>query len=409
MNIVLLTDVSAAHVVRGTERMVREQALGLAHLGHQVSVIARAPMGDGRPHVRIGEVDEWRFGVSGGNEVSFLLSSLHRSVEVFDRLASQARPDIVLIHQATAGLGPIMLRRSVPRTWAYLCHALAHEEYDLRAQEKQDPTSGIRRSANSQGRYWAEHLVLSRCSRVIVLSDFMRDRVMGAHQVPLRRIWQIPGAADPERFHPTSDRARVRRELGWPVDKTVLFTVRNLVPRMGVDHLIDAVGRLGEDADEVVLYVGGEGPLRGALAEQIERQGLGSRVQLTGYVPENRLSLCYQAADLVVVPTAQQEGFGLVSVEALACQTPVVGTPMGALPEILRRIDLALVTDGVDADSLAEGLRRLLRRFAALPGEQERLARKGRLLVERELNWSHHIVNLESVLMGDMRQQRRAA
>ncbi len=409
MNLLLLADVSAARVIGGAQRMLREQALGLAHLGHRVDLVTRAPADDPRPYVRIDGVDEWRFSVDRSNDLSFLLSSLHRSVETFDRVTERWPPDVVLIHQSTAGLGPMLMRRGVPRTWAYLCHSLAHEEYATRACETGSGLDGLRRSANVQSRYWAEHFVISHCSRVVVLSEFMRDRVIRFHRVPNRRIWQIPGAADTERFQPTSDRGRVRRELGLPLDRTVLLSVRNLVPRMGLDQLLQAMAMLGEDAHEVTLVIGGEGPLRPVLTEQIQRRGLTDRVRLTGYIPEEQLTRYYQAADLVVVPTAQLEGFGLVTVEALACRTPVLGTPVGALPEILRRIDPALVTDGSDAGSIADGIRRLLRRFADQPGEQERLARKGRQLVERELNWSHHIINLESVLLGDMRRQSRAA
>ncbi|GKS58657.1 hypothetical protein YTPLAS18_21840 [Nitrospira sp.] len=409
MNLVFLADVSAAHVIGGAERMLREQALGLSRLGHRVQLVTRAPISDSRPHVRIDGVDEWRFLVERDHEVSFLLSTIQRSTEIFDRITARRRPDVVLIHQATAGIGPMLMRRNVPRSWMYMCHSLAHEEYATRSNEVVSGVDILRRSANTQGRYWTEHYVISRCSRVIVLSEFMRDRVLRFHRIPNRRVWQIPGAADPERFQPAADRPRVRRELGLPQDRTILFTVRNLVPRMGLDLLIEAMVRLGEDGHDVMLVIGGEGPMRSALAEQIHRHGLTGRVHLTGFVPEEQLSRYYQAADLVVVPTAQLEGFGLVTVEALACGTPVLGTPIGALPEILRRIDPALVTDSADTESLADGIRRLLRRCAEQPGEQERLARKGRQLIERELNWSQHIVNLESVLMGDQRQQRRAA
>ncbi len=409
MNIFLMADVSAAQVIGGAERMLRQQALGLSHLGHRVHVIARAPANDPRPHVRIESIDEWRFVVERGHELSFMLSSIQQSVEVFDRVARDCRPDVVLIHQSTAGIGPLLLRRQVPKTWGYMCHSLAHEEYASRAKPAQSTLEHVRRTANTQGRYWAEHYVMTQCSRIIVLSEFMAERVARFHRIPRRRIWQISGAADPERFQPASNRARVRHELGLPLDRTILFTVRNLVPRMGLDQLVDAMALLGEDAHDLLLVIGGEGPLRESLSDQIRRLGLTERVRLTGFVPEEQLSRYYQAADLVVVPTAQLEGFGLVTVEALACRTPVMGTPVGALPEILRRIDPALVTDGPDAESLADGLRRLLRRFADQPGEHGRLARKGRLLIERELNWSHHIVNLESVLLGDMRQQRRAA
>lgn len=415
MNIVLLSDVSAARVSCGMERMLREQALGLTHLGHRVQIIARMPADDVRPHVRIGPVDEWRFAVSGTQDVSILLSAIRRSLDVFDRVVQSARPDIVLIHHPLAGLGPIMMRRGAARTWATLCHGLSADTYGASYVEEgaQESThsgfDAMFRAATTRGRYWVEQLVLARSSRVIVLSEWLRDQLVAAHALPSRRIWQIPDAADPERFRPPSDRAGIRQTLGWSGTKTVLFTVRRFVRRRGLEQLVDAMGMLGEDARDVMLVIGGDGPLRSSIEERIAARGLSAQVALVGYIPEERLSQYYQGADLVVVPAPQLDGSGLVTLEALACRTPVLGTPVGALPEILRRIDAALVTDGADAASLAEGIRRVLRRFADQPGEQDRLARKGRVLVERELNWAHHCVNLESVLLGDQRQQFRAA
>ncbi len=122
------------------------------------------------------------------------------------------------------------------------------------------------------------------------------------------------------------------------------------------------------------------------------------RVRLLGFVPEEQLPSYYQAADLILVPTLELEGFGLVTVEALACGTPVLGTPVGALPEVLTRVDPGLVAEGSDAASLATAIRRILRRFRDQPGEQERLSAKGRALVESEYNWDRHCEQLEAVL-----------
>ncbi|MFB3111774.1 MAG: glycosyltransferase, partial [Gemmatimonadales bacterium] len=87
-----------------------------------------------------------------------------------------------------------------------------------------------------------------------------------------------------------------------------------------------------------------------------------------------------------------------VTVEALACGTPVLGTPVGALPEVLTRVDPRLVAEGSDAASLATAIRRILRRFRDQPGEQERLSVKGRALVESDYNWDRHCEQLEAVL-----------
>jgi glycosyltransferase involved in cell wall biosynthesis len=399
MNVLLLADVSAALVIGGAERMLRQQALGLAAKGYQVQLVTRAPEGDSRPFVRIGPVQEHRFSVSRSNELSFILSSVQRSVESFDRAARLARPDLVIVYQSTAGIGPLLRRADVPQSWIYMCLSLAHEEYVSRAPRADGPGQQFRQAANSHARFLVEDYVMNRCAQVVVMSEFMKERVMQTHRIPSDKIALVPGAADHEQFRPSGERGQVRFELGLPRNRTILFTVRNLVPRMGLEHLIDAVSLLGEEGKDLLLLVGGEGPLRQALHKRIVQQHLADRVRLLGFVPEEQLCRYYQSADLVVMPTLELEGFGLVTVEALAAGAPVLGTPVGALPEVLRRIDPFLVTDGPAALDLADGLGRLLRRFREHPGEQERLARKGRRLIEQELNWPRQIDALTSLVV----------
>lgn len=398
MTILLLADVSAALVIGGAERMLRQQALGLAARGHQVHLVTRAPEGDARPFVKIGPVQEHRFAVSRSNELSFILSSVQRSVECFDRTARLARPDLVIVYQSTAGIGPLLRRADVPQAWIYMCLSLAHEEFVSRAPQADGPAQQFRHTANRHARFLVEDYVMNRCAQVVVMSEFMKTRVMGTHRIPPDRIALIPGAADHEQFRPPEDRVQVRRELDLPLDRTILFTLRNLVPRMGLEHLIDSVSLLEEEGRDLLLLIGGEGPLRQALHDRIVQRHLADRVRLLGFVPEAQLCRYYQCADLVVMPTLELEGFGLVTVEALAAGTPVLGTPVGALPEVLRRIDPSLVTDGPLAPDLADGLGRLLRRFRELPGEQERLASKGRRLIEQEWNWPRQIDALASLL-----------
>ncbi len=93
------------------------------------------------------------------------------------------------------------------------------------------------------------------------------------------------------------------------------------------------------------------------------------------------------------MPTAQLEGFGLVTVEALACGTPVVGTPVGAIPEVLNQIDPVLIASGADSPAFADALGRVLSRLEE-PVERERLSKKGRSLVERRYNWVQHCADL---------------
>lgn len=417
MNIIVLAEVSAAAVIGGAERMLREQTVGLRRRGHEVRVITRTPLGDTRPTVAVGGADEvrdvieHRYPVSRRNELMFVLSSATNSLRVFDRLCRASRPEVVLIHQSLAALGPILRRRAGVRTWVYACHSLAHEEYRSRVPPGTTLLQRVRYGLNARLRRWCERVVMGRCARIVVMSEFMKRRVREAHGIAEARMRVLPGCADLARFHPPEDRAAVRRALKLPPERVILLTVRNLVPRMGLDNLLHAIARLRRDAPDVVrnilLLIGGDGPRRALLERLIAEAELGEHVRLLGFIAEDALPRYYQAADLVLMPTQELEGFGLVTVEALACGTPVLGTPVGAIPEVLARLDPGLVADGSDAEALAGAILRILRRFRDQPGERPRLAAKGRALVEREYNWDRHSERLEQVLREVCELRRR--
>ena len=400
MNVVLFAEVTVEQVIGGAERVLRQQALGLAKLGHHVRVIARAPFESAEATLSIGSVTERRYPVTRTSEPAFVRSSVQNSLRAFDLTRQTCPVDIAMVHQSLAGLGPILFRYGMVSRWVYVCHSLAHEEYRTRAERAATTLEWVRRRLSMRARRWIERMVIRRCHHVIVLSEFMKQQVMSTHGIAPSYITVVPGAADPATFYPAQDRNEVRRELKLPENHTILFTVRNLVPRMGLEHLLEAMTMLGEEQQNLLLLIGGEGQLRSQLEELIRSRGLQDSVQLLGFVPEDQLAKYYQASDLVVMPTLQLEGFGLVTVEALACGTPVVGTPIGAIPEVLRTVDPLLVTQGTDGVSLANTLRSVLKRFRDQPGERERLSQKGCEVVERRYNWVTHTADLDRLFVS---------
>jgi glycosyltransferase involved in cell wall biosynthesis len=401
--VVFLAEVSADRVIGGAERVLHEQVVGLSRLGCHVGLAVRAPQDDPRPVVTIGGATEHRYLPRRTSEVAYVLSSIRGALRAFDRAVQDRRPDAVVIHQALAGLGPLLWRRTAARAWIYLCHSLAHEEFCSRSRAAQ--VSHVRFVANALVRRWCERLVMHRCARVVVLSDFMRRRVQEVHGIAAERLELIPGAVDIARFTPATDPARVRQRLGLPADRTILLTVRNLVPRMGLDTLVRAMAHLQVDHPDILALIGGEGPLRGELEGLIHRYALKDHVRLVGFIPEAELARYYQAADLAVLPTAELEGFGLMTIEALACGTPVVGTPVGATPELLRPIDPALVTRDASAEALADTLRTVLARFRQDPRARMRLASRGVAVVRAQYTWDRHCANLLTVCGEAARNQ----
>ena len=398
MRFVLLSEVSAATPISGAERVLREQALGLRRAGHDVGLVTRAPAGDTRSGVLVGDIREQRYQPSRLCEPGFVLSSLTRSVHAFDKTRDGDHIDAAIIHQSLAGIGTLLGRTSEVHRWIYLCHSLAHEEYQARQNATGLRRPQMRRALNVRLRQWVERSVMRRCDWVIVLSDFMRKRVLTIHGIPEAKLRIIPGGANLEQFTLPHDPTELRQELKLPSDQIVLFTVRNLEARMGLENLIQAMARLRDDGQNVVLVIGGEGPLRPSLEHLIRKLDLTKRIELLGFIQENVLPKYYQAADLVVLPTQELEGFGLITVEALACGTPVLGTPVGAIPEVLSRVDPDLLTQGTDALSLANGIRKILVRFREEVGERQRIAIRGRKLVEEHYTWDRHARALEAIV-----------
>jgi teichuronic acid biosynthesis glycosyltransferase TuaC len=121
-----------------------------------------------------------------------------------------------------------------------------------------------------------------------------------------------------------------RDELGLPRDAQILACVGALIPRKGQTYAIDAVPLL----PEAILLLAGHGPDEAALRSQAERLGVADRVRFLGAVPHDRLPIILNAADVFVLPTAS-EGLANAWVEALACGTPVVTTPIPGAVELL--------------------------------------------------------------------------
>ena len=139
---------------------------------------------------------------------------------------------------------------------------------------------------------------------------------------------------------------------------------------MGLERLLEAVGRVRDEIQDVLVLVVGKGPLRAELEARIQDNGLSRNVRLLGFLPEGDLPLAYRAADISIVPTSALEGFGLTTVESLATGTPVLVTPSGGLPEVVRDLADELICDGIHSSDLSSRLIPALRGDLRLPSAE---------------------------------------
>jgi glycosyltransferase involved in cell wall biosynthesis len=212
-----------------------------------------------------------------------------------------------------------------------------------------------------------ERAVYRRATELVVLSGAFRRLLVERYRVSPWRIHVIPPGVDLTRFSP-EDRQSARVRLRVERDAWIAVSVRRLVPRMGLDILLEAWATMcRESGPGAVLVIVGEGPARRDLEAMVSSLDLSDNVRFTGRVDDEDLVAWYQAADLCVVPTIALEGFGLIVLEALACGTPVVASDAGGLPETLTGLNSSLIVPAADPGALASRMTRARSDPASLP------------------------------------------
>ncbi|NQW48311.1 MAG: glycosyltransferase family 4 protein, partial [Planctomycetes bacterium] len=181
-----------------------------------------------------------------------------------------------------------------------------------------------------------EGRTITAATRRHALSRFTVSQMLTEYPASPAGYEVIPHWADPAWFRSMS-KAEARQRLGWPSDEPIMFTVRQLRWRYGIDTAVEAIAPAAK-AGRCCFFIAGEGEERGRLEEGVRRHDAEDRVKLLGRISDEELRLAYQAADVFILPTRALECFGLIIVEALACGLPVIGTAMGAIPENLEPI-----------------------------------------------------------------------
>lgn len=226
------------------------------------------------------------------------------------------------------------------------------------------------RSYKSQAKAALERRVYTRARRLIVLSRAFKDELIAGYGIAENKIEIVPGGVDLDRFNTGISRTEARRQLGWPTNRPIILTVRRQVRRMGLETLLDAAKILAAEFPDVLILLGGTGPIADELQQRIVEFGLEHNVRRLGRVEDADLPLAYRAADMTVVPSQSLEGFGLITLESLASGTPVYVTPVGGLPEIVKPFAPECIFANTNADEMARVLEEALRGERPTPADQ---------------------------------------
>jgi glycosyltransferase involved in cell wall biosynthesis len=242
-----------------------------------------------------------------------------------------------------------------------------------------------------------EKTVLNRSDQIVTLSEYTRKKLERTYNLLPSKVSVIPGGVDLERFRPSTNKIGIRTDLNLPQDPNIFFTVRNLVPRMGLAHLISAFKTVLSERRDLFLVIGGEGPLAPALRRQVEEYGIADFVSFAGYIPDDQLPRYYQMADLFILPTEELEGFGMVTLEALSSGLPVLGTPVGGTKEILAHLGPEFLFADSNPVSLADLILKTIQWWDEDSNGHKDISQKCRRIAERFYSWEAHIDRLEDL------------
>lgn len=232
---------------------------------------------------------------------------------------------------------------------------------------------GVLAAVTAPGRAWQRSL-LTRASALVTLTQETTAEAE-AVGVDRSRIHQLGNGVDMAQFRAAASRAQAKAVLAVGSAPFVLYVGR-LSPEKNPDGLI-AAWRAACDTlpPDWRLVLVGDGPLRDALADRIQAEGLADRVLLAGQ--RSDVQLWMAAADAYVLPS-HFEGLSNTLLEAMASGLPVVATRVSGVGELVEANGAGLVVDVGDVTALSDALIQL----AGDAGLRDRLGQAGRAAVE---------------------------
>jgi glycosyltransferase involved in cell wall biosynthesis len=221
---------------------------------------------------------------------------------------------------------------------------------------------------------------------VVCVSDFARSQVLALADGELDGgVHTVHCGVDLDRFSP--------REPTATGDLLSVLTVAQLVPRKGIDVLLEAVAQLRDRGIAVEAMVVGEGAERHNLEAHARELGVGDIVTFAGAIGQDRIAEYYARADVFCLPSFA-EGIPIVLMEAMAREVPVVATAIMGVPELVLHGRTGLLVPPARADELAAALENLSRD----PVLREELGRAGRERVAEGFELHNVVGQLREVL-----------
>ena len=246
---------------------------------------------------------------------------------------------------------------------------------------------------------WIEQTAYQNADGVIAVSGAMKDDVQALYHVPADRIRVIHNGIDPEEYRPRFDPGVLRR-YGVDPDVPIILFVGRITRQKGILHLVRALRYL-EGNVQVVLCAGAPDTEEiaqemTAAVEEAKREATAQIVWIPEMLSKPDVIALYSHAAVFVCPSVY-EPFGIINLEAMACETPVVASAVGGIPEIIVPGEtgrlVPIEPEGADSaeprdpDAFSRALARAVNELMENPDRRAAMARAARARVLAQFSW----------------------
>jgi glycosyltransferase involved in cell wall biosynthesis len=248
--------------------------------------------------------------------------------------------------------------------------------------------------------------------RVICTSQFMASEAKNYFQTPPDKIDIIPNGVDAAPFD-ALDRSSLKQfRAKWigetnsseeTGDARMVFFVGRLVHEKGAHLLVEAAPRVLEEFPRTKFIIAGTGMVRESLRKRVAAMGIAEHVNVAGFIPDADRNKLLKIADVAVFPSLY-EPFGIVALEAMAAQCPVVVSTVGGLAEVVAHEDTGVTVYPDSVESLAWGILRTL----SDPVSAKRRAEKAYRMVKEEYNWDRIAVRTAELYTRIVEERKKA-
>ena len=373
MKILMLTWEYPPRVVGGIAKVVYDLSRTLIKDGHDVTVVTYkegdVPYFEDDKGVKVYRVDNYM--INPNNFIDWIMQlNFNLVAKANEIMAEQGKFDVIHAHDWLVAYAAKTLKNSYHIPIVSTIHAT-----------EAGRNSGIH---DEQQRYIndTEWMLTYESSEVIVNSNYMKGELQRLFGLPYEKINVVPNGVNLSLFNGIERDYNFRRKYAMDNEKIILFMGR-LVYEKGVQHLIAAMPKILNGYHDSKLVVCGKGAMLDELRAQANAMGIGNKVYFAGYMNGKDVQRMYKAADIAVFPSTY-EPFGIVALEAMLSENPVVVSDVGGLNEIVQHRENGMKSYAGNANSIADSILELLYDHKLCAD----ITKKAKNKVRNEYNWS---------------------